>query len=284
AGIAAGAAFGYGKPRWRLALGALAIVPLLALAPTAPVLALAAALLALGLAAGGPRGVAGALGVMLAAALALVAMWSAQRVAHAEAVVRWPASATAAASAGALAITFVLALVPRHLRIERDPVGAAMRALPPMIERDVRELCVRSIAIWNGARRELPAGDPGRQLVRDGVVKTLEVAARTIALAPKGAGERELAERMTELDHRIAEARDPEERAQYEAARATLDDQRALGDELLQRRARVVARLHHHVAALEKLRLAATAETPALRQLEELSHEVAASGEALAAA
>ena len=53
----------------------------------------------------------------------------------------------------------------------------------------------------------------------------------------------------------------------------------------------MVARLHNHVAALEKFQLAASGleasrvaseNTPALKQLDEMSAEVVASGEALA--
>jgi len=126
--------------------------------------------------------------------------------------------------------------------------------------------------------------------VRDGVLKTLEVAARSAGMRADGTSDEALAKRMTDLDARIAAANDAEVRAQYQAARAALDDQRRYRDQIRGNRERVIARLHNHVAALEKFQLAASgleaaraasAGAPAIQQLEELSHEVAASGEAL---
>ena len=88
---------------------------------------------------------------------------------------------------------------------------------------------------------------------------------------------------------RIAAATDAEVKAQYQAARAALDDQRRYRDHIRQGRERLIARMHNHVTTLEKFQLAATgleasraAATADGRQLEELSQDVAASGEALA--
>ena len=61
-------------------------------------------------------------------------------------------------------------------------------------------------------------------------------------------------------------------------------------DRIRQNRERLVARMHNHVAALEKFQLAAgglvaaraAADAGTLQQLQELSQDVAASGEALA--
>ena len=96
---------------------------------------------------------------------------------------------------------------------------------------------------------------------------------------------------MEDLDARIAAATDAEVKAQYQSARTALDDQRRYRDHIKQNRERLIARMHNHVAALEKFQLAAsglaaaraaTAGATAVKQLEELSHDVAASGEALA--
>src|SRR5262249_12332888 len=132
-------------------------------------------------------------------------------------------------------------------------------------------------------------GEPGCDLVRDGVLKMLEVAVKSAAVKPLGPSEQELATRMSDLDKRIAAATDAEVKQQYTAARAALDDQRRYRAQIRQGRERVVARMHNHVAALEKFQLAATgleasrvATSGATKQLAELSQEVAASGEALA--
>ena len=128
-------------------------------------------------------------------------------------------------------------------------------------------------------------------LVRDGVVKALEVAARSASPALTGASDTELSARKAELDQRIAAATDDEVRSQYRAARSALDDQERYRGRIQQGRERLIARMHNHVAALEKFELvasgleaarAASAGASAIRQLEEISHDVSASGEALA--
>src|SRR5262245_46906016 len=65
-GIAAGATFAYGKPAGRFLAAALACVPLFTMQLQWPAIALVSAVMALGLAGGGPRGLRGALGVALA--------------------------------------------------------------------------------------------------------------------------------------------------------------------------------------------------------------------------
>ena len=89
----------------------------------------------------------------------------------------------------------------------------------------------------------------------------------------------------------VASASDAEVKAQYQSARTALDDQRRYRDHIKQNRERLVARMYNHVTTLEKFQLAAsglvaaraaTAGATAVKQLEELSNDVAASGEALA--
>ena len=272
-----------------MAAAVAAVVPLFALAPSWPMLAGVASVLALGLSIGGPRGVRGALGVGLAAATALVAMWCALRIDGASQTDRWPLWIKHATGAAAMGMVGVLAMLPRHLKLALDPVQAALRRLPAALDPEVQNLCDRSVAIWNTAKDRLADTDPGKHLVRDGVLKTIEVAGKSADVNLTGANDTELAARMEELDKRIAAATDAEVKTQYTSARAALDDQRRYRAQIRQGRERVVARMHNHVAALEKFQLAATgleasrvASSGATKQLEELSQEVAASGEALA--
>jgi hypothetical protein len=303
AGIAIGTAFAHGKAAWRIGAAAVACVPLFVMAPSWPMLAAIAAVMALaiGLAGRGTdtfdgrayslRGARGALSVMLGAATVLLAMWAALRIGFARETAAWPSWARDMTSAGAMGMIGVLAMLPRHVRMSLDPVGAAVRRLPAELDGEVRELCNRSLAIWTNAKEKLADADPGKQLVRDGVLKTLEVAAKSSGLDPAGTSEQDLAKRMANLDERIAAATDAEVKTQYQAARAALDDQRRYRDHIRDSRERLIARMHNHVAALEKFQLAAsglvaaraaTAGATAVKQLEELSHDVAASGEALA--
>jgi hypothetical protein len=297
-GIAIGTALGYGKGVWRIGLAAAACAPLLLIKPHAATLAthtttlaIAAAITGITVAAFGLRGMRGAIAVMFGAAIALLGMWAALRVGFAEQTYAWPSWAKDVAGASAMGMIGVFAMLPRHLRISLDPVTAAMRRLPSDVDGEVRDLCSRSMAIWTSAKDKLADGDPGKNLVRDGVLKTLEVAARSVDVKAQGATDAELACRMDDLDQRIATATDDEVKSQYRSARSALDDQRRYRDHIKQNRERMIARMHNHVAALEKFQLAAgglaavraaSAGATAVKQLEELSADVAASGEALA--
>ncbi len=290
AGIAAGAALGYGKPVARLALAAVAAVPVLVMAPSAPAMSMTAAALALGLAFG-LRGRRAIVTSGLAAVATLVALWTAMRFGHAAKLEAWPAVARDGIAAAAMGIVGVLAMLPRHLSISSDPVRAAVRRLPVNLDAEVADLCKRSVAIWTSTQAQLDERDAGKSLVRDGVLKALEVAAKSAQVKLAGAPSADLAARVTDLDARIAAATDAEVKTQYEAARAAVVDQQRYREQISKGRDRLVARMHNHVAALEKFTLAAsgleaaraaTAGLAAGKQLEELSHDVAASGEALA--
>jgi hypothetical protein len=290
-GISLGASLGYGRSRWRIATAVIAAVPLIVMTPSWPALALVASTLALGLTLGlhGSRGV---ISVMLGAVTTLVAMWAAVRIGHARQTMTWPTWTTDVAAATAMGMVGVLAMLPRHLHASFDAVRAAVRRLPADLDGEVRDLCDRSVTIWNGANERLGEGDAGRNLIRDGVLKTLEVAAKSAEVNVAGATDAELAKRMADLDQRIAGATDTEVKTQYQSARAALDDQHRYREHIRQNHERLIARMHNHVAALEKFQLAAnglvaaraasTGANGLVKQLEELSQDVAASGEALA--
>jgi hypothetical protein len=296
AGVAAGAAWAYGRPIWRLAAAAAAAIPLFTMALQWPALAISAGAISLGLALGGTAGrprSAVALTAAAAVAVFLLAMWCSLRVDTAQRTQGWPGFGIDGAAAAAMGIVAALAVLPRHLALVIDPVQAALRRLPAALDPEVRRLCERSAELWSGARARLADGDPGRDLVRDGVLKTLEVAAKSAGLGTvEASGDAEaLAARMADLDQRIAAATDAEVKAQYTAARAALEDQRRYREHIANGRERLVARMHNHIAALEKFQLAATglvaaraaaAGATAVAQLAELSSDVAASGEALA--
>ena len=288
-GIAAGAVIAHGRTGWRMLGAAAALVLLFAATPSWPTLAGAAALVSLAVAAGGPRGLRGLFGVLFGATTILVAMWCALRIGHARQTIHWPALVTTVTAAAAIGIVGALTMLPRHIQIIVDPVRAALKRLPDGLDAEVRGLCARSAAIWSTAQDEI-SDDAGKRLVRDGVLKTLEVAAKSADVKIAGPSDAELGQRMADLDQRIASATDAEVKAQYQAARTALGDQQRYRDHIRQGRERMIARMHNHVAALEKFELAATgleaaraasAGLSVVKQLEELSNDVAASGEAL---
>lgn len=287
-GIAVGAAFGYGKPVWRLIAATLASLPLLFMTISWPSLALCAGTLAVGVTLG-LRGMRGGMAILLGSVVTLLAMWTALRFDHARATQHWPGALTDGAAAAAMGIVGVIAMLPRHLGFVSDPVAGAVRALPTGLDGEVRSLCDRTLVIWNDVKTKLGDEDPNLGLVRDGVLKTLEVAAKSRDAQPQGNDET-LGRRMEDLDARIAAATDDEVKTQYQSARAALSDQAKYRDRIRQNRERLVARMHNHVAALEKFQLAAgglasaraaSSGAVAIQQLSDLSRDVAASGEAL---
>lgn len=295
-GIAAGAAWAYGRPTLRFVAAGVATLAVMmmtmawaATLPQSVGFVAAASAIALGVSIGGPRGVKGAANVMLTAFVVLVGMWAAMRFATAKETAKVPAWLLGGISAAAMGMVSAFAMIPRHLKIESDPVATAVKNLPSGLDAEVKALCERSIAIWKTAKEEL-ADEGGKNLVRDGVLKTLEVGAKSADVKITGPSDAELARRMTELDGKIAATSDPEAKTQYQAARAALDDQHRYREHISKGKERLVARMHNHVAALEKFQLAATgleaarhsANSTSVKQLEELSGDVTASGEALA--
>ena len=288
-GIAAGAAIAHGKAPWRMVAAGCALIPLFVMTPSWPMLAGVGSLLALGLAINGPRGIRGALSVALGAVTALIAMWCAMRITGAQQTMSWPHWITTAVAAAAMGMVGVLAMIPRHLTLALDPVQAALRKLPTTLDAEVKNLCERSVAIWNTTNDKLADNDAGKGLVRDGVLKTLEVAAKSAEVKLTDANETELVTRMENFDKRIEAATDAEVKTQYQAARGALADQLRYRSHIRQGQERLIARMHNHVTMLEKFQLAATGleaaratATGANQQLDELSQSVAASGEALA--
>jgi len=309
-GIAAGTSWGYGRVSWRAITAAVATIPLFAMALQWPALALSAAAISLGIALGGKGSATGlrpevgtddAVGARSRAATAvavavsigalLLAMWCSLRVDTARQTQGWPGWWLHGVAAAAMGIVAALAVLPRHLALVTDPVQAALKGLPAALDPEVRQLCERSAELWSSAKERLTDGDSGRDLVRDGVLKTLEVAVKSAGVKPVGPSNEELTARMADLDQRIAAATDAEVKSQYTSARTALEDQRRYREHIANGRERLVARMHNHIAALEKFQLAATglvaaraatSGATAVQQLAELSSDVEASGEALA--
>ncbi len=290
--LAVGAGLAYGGLRRRALVGVAACVPV-ALSSTWGALIATSLLVGGALALGSGSRVRTIVSAAVGAAVMLAASWASLRIFYAQETTSWAPVVRGLVGGGALGLLGVAATLPRHLAWEVDAVAAATRALPTSLDAEVRQLCDRSAAIWSTAKDRLQSDPSSRELLRSGVIKVLEVsrrAAEEMSAVPP-ASEAELAKRIAELEQRIEAATDAETRAQYQAARDGLDDQRKYRDRLRAGRERMVARLHNHVAALEKFHLAAasmqasktlSADEPMVKQLAELSSDVSASGDALA--
>jgi hypothetical protein len=288
--VALGAGWAYGSMRRRAVLGLLACAPV-AISSTWGALIATSVITGLAVALGADtRRRALVLGLFGAGAM-LIACWAGLRVQYAQETVTWAPLLRAAVSGAALGMIGVLATLPRHVTWQLDAVLAASRKLPTTLDLEVRELCDRSTSLWAKAKQRLADDGTSTELLRSGVLKVLEVARKTSEKVDGQDGsQEELGARIAELDRRVEAASDAETKAEYQAAREALDDQRKYHARLRASRERMVARLHNHVAALEKFHLAAvsldaskklSSDEPMVRQLADLSSEVSASGDAL---
>jgi hypothetical protein len=186
----------------------------------------------------------------VAVGAAFVAVWAGHRADAAAALSTWagPAiDATAGLFVGAVAAAAVAA---RHVALVKDPVAAVRRGLPTLTG-EPAELVARAVAILDQSGAMAP---DERALVASGVDAIVAVAART-ARTP-AVDRAAIDARVAELDRRLAACTDEVAAAQYREARAALADQATYAAAVATAQERVVARMHHCVATLEKFRLA----------------------------
>ncbi len=169
-----------------------------------------------------------------------------------------PAWGVATFAGAAFSFVSVLALVPRHVDLLRDPVTEAYEELAPTLSGEVFQVVGSAYRVWTEAAATLPEGDPNRQSLRDGVMRVMEVARQWNTISAQGTSDRAdvLVARMDELQQRIDATEDEIARGQYMQARAALAEQLRYLKDIDRSRGRVLARMHNYLAALERLRLA----------------------------
>lgn len=288
AAVGVGLVFGRLVPRLVAAIVALVAFRVVLMIDGWAALAATAAIAAIGLTVGERS--RRPLAMLLGGAAVFAAAWAALRIEYADQTATWPSWLAVGLASAALAFAAVLALVPARIEWIRDAIAAGIRKLPAGLDPEVRALCDRSVALWATGQDTIKDA-ASKELLRDGVDKVLEVANRTAQASTAPADDADLDRRIEELDRRIAAATDEVAKGQYQAARGALDDQKRLRERMRQGRDRVIARLHHHVATLERFQLAAQAveatratadATAAVAGLTQLSADVATSSEALA--
>jgi hypothetical protein len=240
-------------PRSAFRLGMRLVVAAAGLALVTAGFALAGVALAvgLGLALGSTRHRAPFV-VVAGAVAGFWAAWAASRVMVAQETASLALPLTGMLAGASVGLAASLAVAARHVMFVADPVHAAYRALPAM-SGEARDLVERGKKIWDGSEG-IALGDDNRELVKDGVLRLFGVAARLQA-APVLDGV-EVDRRIGELDQRIEACTDTVAREQYTEARAALVDQRRYIDRVGAARERIVARMHHCVATLEKFKMA----------------------------
>jgi hypothetical protein len=207
-----------------------------------------------------------------------------------------PLWVAAAATGGAFAFVGVLGLLPRHLDIASNRVAAAYDASRTVLTGEMRELADRAVTLWNKVDATLEPDAAPRKTIEDSIVRVLEVGRRWAAVEADGARTPTdlLAQRMEAMTDKMAKTDDAIAKAQYAHAHAALAEQARYLKEIAASRERVVARMHHYLAAMERLRFAvinhrsadasrlATEVQPILDDLAHLGTDIDFSSEALA--
>jgi hypothetical protein len=206
-----------------------------------------------------------------------------------------PPWVTAAASGTAMAFVGVLGLLPRHVEIGRNRVEDAYGACRAQLSGEVRELADRGMAVWTQVDQTLEQESSVRRAIEDSVVRLFDVARKWASVESDGARTPAdlLVERMEGIQAKMERIEDPIARGQYEQAHAALAEQLRYLKEISTARERVIARMHHYLAAMERLRFAvinhrsadasrlSTDVQPILDDLKDLGREIDFSSEAM---
>jgi len=209
-----------------------------------------------------------------------------------------PGWLSATLAGAAFSFVSVIALLPRHLDLVKNPVADAYDGLRSTTNGEVRELVDRAFALWSKSSDELAEGDQHRESLEAGVLRLFDVAHRWNQSAAESAPHlaASLVDRIDGLDKRISGTDDAVAKEQYQLAKGALVEQLRYLKDINTSRERVLARMHNYMAAMERLRLAVInvesaqasrdpAEVrPLLSDFEELGRDIETCSEALAEA
>jgi hypothetical protein len=206
-----------------------------------------------------------------------------------------PAWITAGVTGGAFAFVGVLGLLPRHVDLGVDRVRAAHDGVKDKLTGETRELADRGLAVWKRIEPSLEPSSAVRRGLEDSVCRLFDVAGRWAEVEADGARTpvETLAARMEAIAGKVEKSEDPVAREQYAQAHAALAEQLRYLREIATTRERIIARMHHYLAAMERLRFAvinhrsadasrlATEVAPILEDLQELGRDIDSSSEAM---
>lgn len=206
----------------------------------------------------GLRGKRFLIAVAAGAGAALLAKHALGSIATAQELSAGPSWLVAGAAGAAFSFVSILALLPRHVELVRDPIGESYQALEPKVEGEIGELVGRAYSLWTEARDHLAEDDANRETLAEGVLRVFAVAQKwTASSADETRAKADsLVERMEKLDARIEGTDDAVAKAQYEEAKTALAEQLRYINNIGTSRERVLARMHNYLAAMERLRLA----------------------------
>jgi hypothetical protein len=189
----------------------------------------------------------------------------------------------------------VLGLLPRHIEIGASRVEAAYEACRGKLAGEVRELADRAMGVWEKVDKTLEPEAAARRAIEDSVVRVFDVAQKWASVESDGARTPAdaLIERMDAISAKVERTEDAVARKQYQDAHAALAEQLRYLREIATARERVIARMHHYLAAMERLRFAvlnnrsadasrvSTEVQPILDDLRDLGRDIDCSSEAI---
>jgi hypothetical protein len=188
-----------------------------------------------------------------------------------------------------------LGLAAAHISLGWDRIGARWRSCEPALTGEARLVCGRGLEIWRKVETGFPRRSPIRQAMRSAMQRLLAVADGWLAASSNQdlPSEVELATRMTEIREKLASVEDPVARARYGQTQATLSEQMQSLRAIRSSRERMIAQMHQHVAAMDRLHFAginyrsadasrlAAALAPILDDLGRLGEDMDSIGEGL---
>lgn len=163
-----------------------------------------------------------------------------------------------------LGVGFVVgsSTVVRHLKLVRSTqLDKEVRALlpPPQANDEIAGLVLQAVSSYEQATEALEDHQQAKAAASDLVKKIARFGKKwqDIEAQTKKSERSDLDKRLAELTARREAATDEGVRSEYERAVSALREQLTYLDEIEKGRQRAIARLHHQVATLDRLRLAA---------------------------
>jgi hypothetical protein len=196
---------------------------------------------------------------------------------------------------GAFGLVGLLGTLPRHLELHQDRIQDKWKAIKDKSHGEIGELLGRAATLWEKVDASLERDSSARRAIEDSVMRVFDVAQKWQSVETESSlpPADKLVERMEEIDQKIARTDDSVAKSQYERARGALAEQLRYVQEINTSKERVVARMHHYLAAMERLRFAvinhrsadasrlSTEVQPILDDLNLLGKEIDCTSEAL---
>lgn len=226
---------------------------------------------------GAPLGLAVALGLYLAtgelgrwqallmgllgAGMALVAQRIPPALMAQDFMLELPATAASVIGGLGMGLAVGSATIVRHLRVKLEPVDRELKGLMPAATGDdeISKLVAQAMTSYQQAADCLEEHPQARASAEQLVKKVARFGKKwqDIQAQAHKSDRKQLDERIAELQARKDGSSDEGVRTEYERALCALREQVASLTEIEKGRERAVARLHHQVATLDRLRLAA---------------------------